>query len=155
MTATRLAMTADQLLSRITAICEYLETHEGSWLLFSKGRPDCMGQMIESKLADLKDSLVQLLNISLTHQTFVIDMRHHRYPLGAYCEFADVLRSIEEDRHLPKDSLMTRFVWLDQLSTAEYESVIVDPPTGYELMELLEVVRAAAPPVNNLGLAMP
>lgn len=137
---------SDQTLFQIVTICQWIESNEGMYALLHKGECGYLGQMIDSRLSHLRQLITSLVDSS-PQGTFAVNMRGYRYPLDAYCELADVVRKVEEERGLEKDTLWDRFVWID--AETFQEEMILEPPTAAEIDATITSIRQSIPPTND------
>ena len=65
--------------------------------------------MAQSHLGELRHLFCQLFD-GWPAAEFLINLSRYEYPLDAYCEMGAVVRQIEEERHLPKDTFWSRLL---------------------------------------------
>lgn len=97
----------DGIVRKIIQICVWIESNEGWYFLLHKTDTDFTGQVAQSKLSELRRLLCELFD-GWPSNDFLINLREWEYPLDAYIEMAEAVRSIEEQRGLSKDALWSR-----------------------------------------------
>ncbi len=142
----------DKILSKIVRICRWIESQEGLYALLHKGGSDYLGLKVDSQLSHLRQLIVSLID-AFPQSNFRVDLSGYQCPLDAYCEFMDVVRQIEEERSLDKDSLQIRFEWIDA-DTPREEIVVSDQLTKPEVEVTLASINHSVPPINSLALAL-
>jgi hypothetical protein len=143
----------EALMTKVVDFCNWAEGNEGYYaLLHQDNRDDYQGPMVQSRLGELRKNLETLFD-HWPHNTFIVDLSRHRYPLNACCAIGDTVGQIEKDRGLPEKSLESRIVLVDydfDTNSPHYQALMQKEQQRVEEA----VLTRSPPPVNPLVAAL-
>ena len=142
-----------RIVGEITQICGWLESEEGFHAHLQEGKKDYLGQVFGSKLAQLRGLIISLIDVY--HDCFfIIDLRYYRMPIDAYCSFVDVIRQIEEERKVPEDALLSRFIWVHADIQSDLEIQALNALYEKDVQKTIVTLRKEATSFNSLAPAI-
>ena len=142
----------NKILARIVGICAWIESDEGFFILLHESDRGYLGQTAQSHLGELHH-LIQSLFDKWTEADFIIDLSKWRFPLDAYCQVHEVLRQIEVERNLPKDTLSSRIFIPSYDGSSDEEAVALEAWRATRIPVQVKIIAKSAPQVNPVSAA--
>ncbi len=109
-----------EILVKILQTCNWFESDEALYTLRYADEPGFVGETARTQLKTLSLFICELLNLGQGFE-YAIDLRRYRYPLYAYCAICNVLKEIEIERGLERNSLNKRIIVVTNFGNSEKE----------------------------------